>query len=343
MRRLAFVLAALLIAASAGAATPYFLDRDGALWKATAEHDGLLLIGTRGDEQIVNSLVPFPVGMPGTFDSEIQVAADDLTGRVAVVWQRNWSERITEIMVAIWGHGEWEQIIHLTDGLADHPRNPVIELTQASTTIPDAEYPEDLTRATVVSESFLHVLWWEGEDEEQHASYSFVRLTSPEENEEQSRNIYNLEKHVPLGLYCHSPAPPNVLEHPQFASQAAKDRPMLFFGSGRFCLFEAVEINFSLVGGEPTSSQAKTTVAGRRRHMPIFGVKQLYGVPSGMSLENARVMIGADLLPVAYRIDGDQLEYVFATQRGWSPKRTLVPQKGLTLDLAIPLVENLAR
>ena len=347
MRRLALVLAAMMVAAAATAADPYFLDRNGVLWKASADRQGLLLTGNRGDEEIVRSLVPFEVGMPGTYDSEIQVASDELTGLVAVVWQRNWTEHVSEIMIALWKGDDWDSIIHLTEGTADNPRYPVITLTRASSTIPDPQNPSDLSLATEIKESFLNVLWWEGEAEEQHASYSFIRLTSLGENND-ATVVYNLEKYMILGLGCREPAPSSVLEHPLFATQLDKSHAMIFFGSGRFCMFQLLDVHFELLGSSSDGSgnvreEAPATIAGRRRHAPIFGVKQVFGVPTGMSLEGARVVVGSNLLPVAYRVEGERLEYVIATEKGWSGARVLRIENGLTFDRAIPLVENLAR
>ena len=68
----------------------------------------------------------------GTSDTQIQVAADELTGKVVVVWQRNWSDDASEIMLAVWRDGDWERVEHLTEDLSAHPRNPAIQLSDVS-------------------------------------------------------------------------------------------------------------------------------------------------------------------------------------------------------------------
>jgi hypothetical protein len=97
-------LACILIfgATAAFAANPYYLDHNGVLWTASPDTQGLILTGQQDGVQVVRSVVPFPVAISGANDSQIQVAADDLTGKVAVVWQRNWTANASEVMLAVW-------------------------------------------------------------------------------------------------------------------------------------------------------------------------------------------------------------------------------------------------
>src|SRR5512145_2300648 len=115
MRRVIAPLVLLLVAGAAGAGTPYFLDRDGTLWNAAASDEGLVLTGQRDGVVTAQALLPFELGLAGMGDTQIQVAADAHTGKVVVVWQRNWSANASEIMLAVWNDGEWERVEHLTD------------------------------------------------------------------------------------------------------------------------------------------------------------------------------------------------------------------------------------
>ena len=340
MHRILLTLALLLAATAALAGNPYFLDRSGVLWNGVAGEEGLVLTGERNGSVVVRTVVPFDIGLAGTGDSQIQVAADELTGKVAVVWQRNWSAEASEIMLAVWRDGNWERIEHLTQDLAAHPRNPSIQLSEVATTVPDPGAPGDPSKATVVRDSFLNVIWWEG-TAQQHGGYTLLRLTA-EAGEDDDLLTQNLDKYADIGLACDTPAPPEVLEHPLFAAQTARDRVTMLFGSERNCLFQLVEIHFKLQTRATTDGV--TVIAQRRRHMPIFGVRKMFAMTEDVSMEGARIVLGADLNPVIYRVvNGTTVEYITATDTGWSPRRTLTVKDGLTMDKAIPLVENLAR
>lgn len=342
MRRILLAFALLLGATAAFAANPFFLDRNGVLWTATSDSNGLALTGTRDGQTIVQTVVPFQIGLAGSNDTQIQVAADDLTGKVAVVWQRNWSDTVSEIMLAVWGDGSWQRIEHLTSDPATHPRNPAIQVTQVSTYVPDPTAPSDPTKATLVQDSFLHVIWWEGSTA-QNGGYALLRLTA-DPDDTGSLVTMNLDTFADVGLACNTPAGPDVLEHPLLASQSAHDRALIFFGSERNCFFELVQVSFGLDPGTGNSGGGMTATTQRRRHMPIFGVMKQFPMTPEVGMESARIVLGSDLRPVVYRVvNGNALEYITATDTGWSPRRTLTVANGLTLDQAIPLVENLAR
>ncbi len=333
----------LIGAAAAAGADPYFLDRTGVLWTASAASEGLVLTGTKDNVQVVRSVVPFPIAIAGTTDTQIQVAADDLTGKVAVVWQRNWSDQASEIMLAVWHDGDWERVKSLTQNLLLQPRNPEIQLTQFSASVPDPAAPNDPTKATLVQDSYLHAVWWEGTDTG-HATYALLRLTADATDSDALTKL-NLDSLTSLGFGCANPAPPAVLEHPLFASQDTHDHALVFFGSQQLCQFQLVEVGFT-VDTQPataTTGGGMTVATQRRRSVPIFGVKKTFALNQDMSMEGTRVILGSNLNPVAYRVVGPTIQYVTYADQGWSPVRTLAVADGLTLDQAIPLVENLAR
>jgi len=342
MRRFLLTGSLLAVAAAAFAANPFYLDHSGALWNASSTANGLLLTATKDSTEVVHSLVPFPIGIAGSNDSQIQVAADDLTGKVMVVWQRNWSESASEIMLAVWRGGTWERIEHLSHDFGAHPRNPTILLSVASTTVPDPTHPEDPTLATVVSDSFLHVLWWQGvSGMAQSAQYALLRLTG-DPSDPTDLTQTDLDAYAGPTVACDAAPAESTLEHPLFASQAAPDQAVLLFASPRNCLTHLLQVSFGL---EPTSGDSTITVVSqRRRHTPIFGVRKEFPLIQDLSMEGARVILGANLKPVVYRVaGGNTLEYVMATDTGWTSLRTLVASDALTLDQAIPLVENLVR
>ncbi len=341
MRRFALACLVLLGTHAALAANPYFLDRNGVLWQASATPGGLVLTGQQDGSQIVSSVVPFPLAMPGTSDTQMQVAADDLTGKVTVVWQRTWAAQASEIMMAVWHGGDWERVVRLSTDLMANPRNPEIQLTQSSTSVPGPSAPDDTSQAIVVQDSFLHVVWWEGINQG-HGGYALLRLTA-DPTDADALQEHNLDDFTRLGIGCTTPMPPAVLEHPTFAAQSAHDRALILFGSQRLCLFQLLEVSFAVQTTPVVGSDGMTVVAQRRRSVPIFGLKKVFPMTQDFSMDNVRVVLGSNLIPVAYRVSDGTVQYVTFGDQGWSPLQRLAVANGLTLDQAIPLVENLAR
>ncbi len=333
MRRTVLACLALVGATTAFAANPYSLDRSGVLWTATATPQGLVLTGTREGTEVVQSVVPFPLSMPGTSDTDIQVAADDLTGKVVVVWERDWPAQASEIMIAVWHAGDWERVDRLSGDLLANPRNPAIQLTQYSATAPASDAPDATGADTVVEDSFIHVAWWEGVDQA-HGSYALVRLTA-DPSDSEAVTEFNLDTMTLLGFGCATTMPASVLEHPVFASQGGHDRALLLFGSQGRCIFQLLQVSFTVDRTPP--------ILQRRRSVPIFGVVEAYPMTRDFSMEGTRVVLGANLSPVAYRVTDQGVQYVTYSNNAWSPVRTLAVSSALTMDQAIPLVENLAR
>ena len=345
MRTALRTLACLLVVATAtvvAAAPAHFLDRNGVLWTAVSAPEGLVLTGQQDGSEVVRTTVPFALPMSGTSDTQIQVAADELTGKVVVVWQRNWSDSASEIMLAAWRDGAWERIEHLTPQVDNHARFPVISLGQVVSTVAEPT-PEDEDRTVTVRDSFLHVIWWEGVGETEHGGYALLRLSAGDDDGDalQHRDLDNL---VGIGLSCEGTAAPEILEHPLFADQASRDRALLFFGSRQSCLFFLAEIRLVLEQPPQENPESGLVVtAQRKRHVPVFGVRRAYSAPQALNLEGARITIGGDLEPVAYRVVGQTIEYVVAGEDGWSPQRVLALDDTLTLDQALPLIQGLAR
>ena len=332
------LLCALLIAfaAAASAGTSHFLDRTGTLWSASSQPEGLVLTAQRDGAEVARTTVPFAQATAGATDIEISVAADELTGKVTVVWQREWSAGVSEVMLGVWNSGAWERIVALSDDMSAHPRYPSIQLSRVQSTIPNPEAPSDPARATVVDDSFLQIVWWTGSGSGQHGMHGLIRLNAAADGSE-AIATRNLDELLVLGTGCFWPAPASVLERPLFASQATSDRAYMFHGSRRACLFQLVEVSFTL-----EDAPSGIVTAQRRRHTPVFGVRKLFAVPASMSLEGARILVGPDLNPVAYRVTGSTIEYISSSGIKWTPKRSLPVDNGLTLDRAIPLVEHLA-
>jgi hypothetical protein len=341
MRRLLIALALVTLAAPLQAANPYFLDRCGVLWTATATHDGLVLTGELDGVLQVSSLVPFVVGINGSEDVQIQVAADELTGKVAVVWQRNYGQGFSEIFLAVWANGSWERITELTGTIAENPRFPLVTPSQVQTTVHYPVYPHEEPRSETFKDSFLNVVWWQGAGDQQRGRYAILRFnTAPDDPAGVS--TLDLDGMLPVGIGCPSDLPSEVLEHPLFASTTARDHALIFFGSKKVCMFHLAEVRFELEPDFTPDPNLPITVQ-RRRHTPVFGVRQAYQTPDRFVMDGARVIPGNDLRPVCYRVVDGQIQYVVANEQGWSPVRTLKTRDGLSLDQAIPLVENLAR
>ncbi|MGD1149268.1 MAG: hypothetical protein ABR961_15105 [Thermoanaerobaculaceae bacterium] len=335
-------LACILIfgATAAFAANPYFLDQNGVLWTATPDPQGLILTGTQNGVQVVQSVVPFPLSMPGANDTQMQVAADGLTGKVTVVWQRNWTATASEIMLAVWSGGDWERVVALDQNLIANPRNPAVRLTTVATSVPDPNNPNDPTLATIVQDSFIHVAWWDGTSPG-NGMYGLLRLTA-DPTDASALTIQDLDSYVTIGLACGVPVPATTLENPVFASADAADHAQLLFGSQRVCLLLVFEVHFIVDQSGSTGSSGSGDVVNRRRNTPIFGVIAAFPMTSNFSMEGTRVILGASLNPVAYQVTGSALQYITFSNNAWSPVRTLTVNSSLTMDQAIPLVENLA-
>lgn len=337
MRRTLLCALLIALAATASAGTSHFLDRTGTLWSASSQPEGLVLTAQRDGAELVRTTVPFAQATAGATDGEISVAADELTGKVTVVWQREWSAGVSEVMLGVWNSGAWERIVALSDDMSAHPRYPTVQLSRVRSTVPNPAAPSDPAQATVVEDSFLQVVWWTGSGSGQHGMHGLVRLNAAA-GEADAIATRNLDELLWLGTGCLWPAPASVLERPLFASQAASDRAYLFHGSRRACMFQLIEVSFTL-----EDAPSGIVTAQRKRHTPVFGVRKLFAVPSSMNLEGARILIGPDLNPVAYRVTDGAIEYISSSGIRWTPKRSLPVDDGLTLDRAIPLVEHLAR
>ena len=340
MRRTFLACLAIFGATAAFAANPYFLDRNGVLWNATASSDGLLLSGQRDGVVLTQNLVPFPILFPGAADNQIQVVADDLTGKVAVLWQRQWNSNAAEIMLAVWNGRSWERVEHLSTNLGAIPRNPSIRLTTVATRVPDPNSPDDPNKATIVQDSFVHAAWWEGSDQT-HGMYALLQLTA-DPGDPSGLTLQDLSDFTMLGFPCTVPVPAQTLEHPVFASDSSSDSARLLFGSQEQCLLLELDVHFSLEAS--AASAAGAQIVNRRRHTPIFGVAGAFPLNANMSMDDTRVILGTNQTPVAYRVlDGGTLQYVTFSKGQWSDVRTLPVSKTLTMDQAISLVENLAR
>ena len=339
MRRFAIIAAAVLTASAALAANPYYLARDGVLWKGSSSTDGLVLTGEKAGVEVMRETIPFALGVGGSSDTEIQVAADELTGKVAVVWQRNWSEGYTDIMLAVWSDGGWERIEVLSDTVLANPRNPVIEMSQVASQEPDPDNPDDANATVTVQDSFLSVLWWQGQGDAQRPGLAVLRLTAADE-EPAPLTRMSLEELGNVGLACDSPTPEDVLEHPLFGSQTDSSRALALYGTSGSCTMSLLEIRFVL---DRQGDGTPTVTGQRRRHVPIFGVRKTFPSPLEFRMASARAVVGAGLNPVLYTVRDGRLEYTLVTRNGWTTVRTLEVKPDLTMDQAIPLVESLAR
>lgn len=341
MRRAAFVLLCLLLAPGLWAASPFALDQQGVLWKGTSTDDGLVLTGEHNGQTIVTSVVPYIVGINGSEDRDIQVAADDLTGKVVVTWQRHYAQGFSQIMLAVWKDGSWERVEALTSDFSLDSRFPVTRLSRNDSTYQQSVPGQDEPVPVVVRDSFLHLAWWEGSGATQHGSYALLRLTAAPEDTD-GLIVRNLDSFIPVGTVCETEPPETAIQHPLFADNAGANRALLFFGSRQICLFHLMEVSFVL---EPlqTGELDPQLIVQRRRHVPVFGVRRDFKAIQEFDMEGARMLLGSNLQPVVYKVQGEQILFLTATQTGWSPRRTLPVRNGLTLDQAIPLVENLAR
>lgn len=335
-------LAVLLLAAAvpAFAVEPLALDRDGVLWRLEATPAGVALVGTKDGEEVARSLVPFGLGVAGQGDHHLQLVADATSGKVVVAWERRWSDLYRQIMLATWTHGSWERIAYLAEDAARSPRNPVLRLATATSTVPDPQEPE---KQLTLTETFALVLWWEGQGAEQQANLAVLRLQAGAE-ESDALHLHPLPTSPGIGLGCDQTLPPEALEHPVFASAPPGPVSHALVASPTTCLLFVHEIRFKLEEPPVPEDEGGLQVVGlRRRHTPIFGVRKVLPVTRQLAAEGTRAVLGSDLQPVLYRVTPEGIEYTVASQGGWTPKRMLKLEQGLTLDRALALVQELAR
>ncbi|MCU0292870.1 MAG: hypothetical protein MUF10_12910 [Thermoanaerobaculaceae bacterium] len=185
-------------------------------------------------------------------------------------------------------------------------------------------------------------MWWEGSGQTQHGSYALLRLTATAEDSD-GLTLHNLDSFIPSGTACETEPPEAAIQHPLFADNSGVQRALVFFGSRQVCLFHLMEVSFVLEPPEISGPTEPSMILQRRRHVPVFGVRRDFKAPEQFDMQDARMLLGGNLQPVAYKVQGEQILFVTATDAGWSPLRMLPVRNGLTLDQAIPLVENLAR
>jgi hypothetical protein len=329
--------ASLTVAVAAFAAEPYTLDRNGVFWRVEATSSGAALVGTKGSVEVARSLVPFPLGLAGQYDSNLQLVADELSGKVVLAWQRNFSDKASDVVLAVWHEGSWERVEYLVRDPFLHPRNPVLRLAQATSSYPDPENPETLI---TVKESFALLAWWQGSSEQQ-ARLAILRL-SGEPEDPGALEVRDVSTSPGIGFNCPQPLPDEAVERPAFAAEPPGPVSHLLVASPDTCLLFVHEIRFDLA--PPQQQDGGIGVeAMRRRHTPIFGVRKVLPVTKELAAAGTRVVLGGNLQPVLYQVLGDKLRYTVATESGWSEPRTLAVGPELPLDKAIALVENLAR
>lgn len=341
MKRFVAVLACWLLGAVVSAGDPVALDRNGVLWRVSATPAGTLLVGTRDGAEVARSLVPFPLGIAGQVDRNFQLVADEITGKVVVLWQRQWAELFSDVVLAVWNGSGWERLIYLGQEPSLAARNPVVKLAVASSSYPD---PEDPQRSINVKETFALVLWWQGIGDQGQAKLAVLALGAfPEE--EGSLRVMEMATDVGFGLNCTQPLPTELFEHPTFASEPPGPVAHLLVANPRTCLLFVHEVGFQLEPPSPPSQgEGGLTVVGlRRRHTPIFGVRRILPPTRQLAAEGMKAVLGADLQPVLYRVTTEGVEYTLATASGWSAPRLLRLEEGLSLDQALALVTALAR
>ncbi|MCX7895850.1 MAG: hypothetical protein N2447_07860 [Thermoanaerobaculum sp.] len=324
------------------ASEPMALDRNGVLWRLTATPTGTVLVGTKEGQEVARSQVPFTLGLAGQSDVGLQLLADDLTGKVVVAWQRNWSAFASEIILAVWSAGEWERIDHVTGEPGLRPRNPVLRLARAVSNYPDPVEPQ---KSLTSQDAYALLLWWQDFGDAGHPRLALLDLQAPP-GTRGALTVVPLKNSVDFGIGCPQSLPGDVLEHPKFASASPGPVTHVLAASPSACLLFVHEIRFELEPPRQGAGDAEGglgVTAQRRRHTPIFGVRKVLPVTRELSAEGTRAVLGADLQPVLYRVLPEGVEYTVATEQGWSAKRLLKLENGLTLDRAIALVENLAR
>ncbi|KDA54023.1 hypothetical protein EG19_01505 [Thermoanaerobaculum aquaticum] len=340
MKRILLALGLVLSGAS-WASDPVTLDRNGVLWRLTATETGTVLVGSKDGVEVARSIVPFPLGLDGQSDSHLQLLADELTGKVVVAWQRNWSQDYSDLVLAVWNSGNWERVTYITRDASAHPRNPVLKLARATSTYPN---PQNPSKTLTVTESFALLLWWQGTGDGEGAALAVLRLTA-DPNDAEALSIYPLDTELGVGLACNQPIPPEVVAYPSFGVEPVGPTSHILVASPSSCLLFIFQMRFELSPPPETNEDqgGLGAVAMRRRHTPIFGVRKVLPVTRELSAEGTRAVLGADLQPVLYRVVPEGVEYTVASDQGWSPKRLLKLSEGVTLDQAIALVENLAR
>lgn len=336
------IVASLVAAFATGEAR--FVDREGTLWTAFPSFEGLRLVGSRNGEEITSGLLPVLFAGSLRYDQEISVVADEVTGKVAVVWQREWSETTSAVRIAVWSEDQWENVITLSEEDGRNPRHPAVQLVRVSSATPadpDDPDPDPPVDPVVIRDSFLQVVWWEDGDGFPRARMAVVRLTG-DLTDPDSVSIHDLDALSAPGEPCAHGEAEGVMERPRFSTRVPGDRGLVFFGSERTCRLNLVEVTFPL--DDPGEGEDPPSEAERRRHRPVFGRRGGFEIPPDIRMAEARVLVDANHQPVIYRVLPDVVEFFIAGENGWSGRRTLaLGETGLEESKAVLLIEDLVR
>ena len=114
---------------------------------------------------------------------------------------------------------------------------------------------------------------------------------------------------------------PRGARAPGVRDQAPSGPRLLFFGSQRICLFQLARGPLRARRPPTTATPDGITVIAQRRRTCRSSACGRRSIPEERRTWRARaIILGANLNPVVYRVVGTTLEYVTATENGWSPR-----------------------
>jgi|GEM_PF-6367265 len=340
MRRIAYMLAALLAATPALARQPFALDRTGVLWQASPSASGLLIEGHRDGDLVVRGFVPTaPLGGVRIVDSHVEVAVDPSGREVVVVWQRSWGSALSEVLLARWSVGGEGAVMRLSGALANAARNPTLWVQRVSWT-DTGEDEQPIPR----EETLVHVVWWEDSEWGTGARYVWLSLDTPAEEQRQPV-VLVLDQLFGEAVVedCEELLSVKVREHPLFVSHPTPDTFSLIAASGA-CRLTRTEIRSQVIvpptiGGEGGFNGS----AQRRRARPIFG-SRIELPPAPLSLEGLSARLGSSGTLLLYGVnrEKEKIEFSLLRDSQWTAPR-FVPLGGQVLPEALlPVLESLA-
>jgi hypothetical protein len=321
------VAAALFGVAAVTGAGDMTLTRAGDLYGVGQTETGLVVTVTMSDGSSLELEVPQTTGIDAT---SVDVAVDELTGSIFVLWQEGAGADST-VVFANYTEDTWFGPMILAGGDGTAAMNPEMLVFRHSAEV-EVE-GEELPR--LYEDTFVHIAWWGfvGAPNDGSAYYSGVPLDEqgmPDFIDFEPRAVSEL---LPFGINCSVGSEAPALLHPRLFVDPESGNPHIFAADLGQCLFQIIELSYQ----PEVESMAK-----RRRRVVVLGRARMLTIRGDVNLATAKVGIGHNLSVVMYWDESEDVEYIRADDEGWSDMRSLSTGEDLSRDRAIELIRDLA-
>ena len=306
------------------------LTRSGALYRVNSSDNGLMLDWTTVEDAPESSLIPQTTNIPVT---AAHLGIDEITNTVYVVWQEQNDDR-SSIFMAWYNQGTWFGPTAVAGEDGSIAVNPQLMVKRESFTIaPDNEDEEEF----VISTTFLHLTWWNLDNEEDLGVAMYVGIPTLEDGNPDfdSATTEPIGDLLPYGIGCHGIEDARQLAHPKMFIDPESGAVNVFAADFANCLFQIVEMQYRVVDFDRTTK--------RGRHSIILGRATMMAINPDFPLGSASVKVGHNLSVVVYWDTESAIEYTTVDEDGWSKVLRLELSDVLNHEQAVELVRHLAR